>query len=643
MLSFGIIAKSLQHEEGCYLPSFDIDLNKGISEHLTETLEYKDLGDVADCVAEYGLGSKETGIRMLTEHIKELSSAKWNSSDHVFKLVITDVLDRGMRKTGNQTFDSYYGAEDSDDENDEIPDSVESIPMSSRRMVLRKNNIFSSQAQKSPSQFRNLINDIEKDLPRFYIHIPDNFNILINSKSVEFNFWQRRMVELMKFHQTFEENESFLDSKEILSPTKSAMNVRIFCGFDVERFHDPTKQSALSLYIYSRRSGRLIKHEPDARNMLRIPAGGTDFAQGLTCIIDDYDGKLPLNPTKQDVAFNEKRNGEIMGQNLYAWTSATVHFYYKFHIDKFLGKRKTDLSQEMSLQYEVVKSQFLTNNKRSKGKSLKLLADADFSTIKGMKWHRKKDVIRCSVTEVCKQVNGKDTAFHIIGTKPSAKKKRAKLAEKANLKRKLGIVDSRPAPKKKSKRSSTTTTATRRPKRNAKKNTFKDGFTVDISTVEDIIDDNGDEEFQLETQPFNALELEQLQVLSQQLERERNINAKQKHDYAVLMESRSKLDNDKQREIDRLKAELQNQQTILSAPIKRDEDYEMMEEVKNNLQDENERLEEEQQSLLDDRNFLSQKVKILETKLEAEKAIRMSLEDEVEMLKKELERNTSAK
>ena len=44
---------------------------------------------------------------------------------------------------------------------------------------------------------------------------------------------------------------------------------------------------------------RLIKDYRDARGELLLSAGGTDFCQGLTIIVDDKHGMLPLNPTKQ--------------------------------------------------------------------------------------------------------------------------------------------------------------------------------------------------------------------------------------------------------------------------------------------------------------------------------------------------------
>ena len=41
------------------------------------------------------------------------------------------------------------------------------------------------------------------------------------------------------------------------------------------------------------------------------------FCQGLTVIIDDIGGHLPLNPTKEQIAFGEEDRGEIHKDNLF--------------------------------------------------------------------------------------------------------------------------------------------------------------------------------------------------------------------------------------------------------------------------------------------------------------------------------------
>lgn len=103
-----------------------------------------------------------------------------------------------------------------------------------------------------------------------------------------------------------------------------------------------------ALYVYSRQSGRLITFHKDARTLLGLTAGGTEFCSGLRIILDDIGGHLPLNPTKQDVAFSEMLNGEIFRENLWRSVGAAAHCYYKFHIKKY-GDRKKDLSKHIAI------------------------------------------------------------------------------------------------------------------------------------------------------------------------------------------------------------------------------------------------------------------------------------------------------
>jgi hypothetical protein len=70
---------------------------------------------------------------------------------------------------------------------------------------------------------------------------------------------------------------------------------------------------SVSLFVYSRQSGRLIKHSVDGSSVLGLTSSGTQFCQGSTILVDDIHGKLPLNPTKQDLAFGEEANGESIG------------------------------------------------------------------------------------------------------------------------------------------------------------------------------------------------------------------------------------------------------------------------------------------------------------------------------------------
>jgi FtsZ-binding cell division protein ZapB len=81
--------------------------------------------------------------------------------------------------------------------------------------------------------------------------------------------------------------------------------------------------------------------------MLGLTAGGTDFCQALTVIIDDIGGHLPLDPTKQGVAFGHHANGHVHQQNLYSVVNGVVKFYYKYHLKKF-GDSKAVLTAKIS-------------------------------------------------------------------------------------------------------------------------------------------------------------------------------------------------------------------------------------------------------------------------------------------------------
>lgn len=140
--------------------------------------------------------------------------------------------------------------------------------------------------------------------------------------------------------------------------------IRVFAGFDSQAMIDTNEKKCGSLYLYSRDCGRLITHHVDARTLLGLSAGGTDFCSCLRIIVDDYEGHLPLNPTKQgeihrfhsfglysltyvlnacylyiDIAFSEKACGDILKENLYKWVGAVAFMFYKHHINKFGGKK----------------------------------------------------------------------------------------------------------------------------------------------------------------------------------------------------------------------------------------------------------------------------------------------------------------
>lgn len=111
-------------------------------------------------------------------------------------------------------------------------------------------------------------------------------------------------------------------------------DLRIFLGFDRQRITESDVEAETgekrgkkeaSLYFYSRKSGRLIKAEADARYMLGLTATGSTFCQALTVLIDDFEGHLPLTPTKQDISFALENKGSVHEKNLFSWVGQNLY------------------------------------------------------------------------------------------------------------------------------------------------------------------------------------------------------------------------------------------------------------------------------------------------------------------------------
>eukprot|EP00584_Thalassiosira_punctigera_P026489 CAMPEP_0172578222 /NCGR_PEP_ID=MMETSP1067-20121228/138625_1 /TAXON_ID=265564 ORGANISM="Thalassiosira punctigera, Strain Tpunct2005C2" /NCGR_SAMPLE_ID=MMETSP1067 /ASSEMBLY_ACC=CAM_ASM_000444 /LENGTH=726 /DNA_ID=CAMNT_0013370913 /DNA_START=415 /DNA_END=2596 /DNA_ORIENTATION=+ len=330
-IELGIVAESLQQEEGCYLPAFQFSNERGggspsLRDQMISHFSQPKHADVACCIAQYGAASSGNdpnlgvGVERLCRHFDHIC---YNFFDDPYMfLVILDKVHHGHSEEYVQ-------------------------------------NAWDAQQKITVHQ---LMKDLGKEIPRTYLHIPNSFDFTIGGGKTEFKFWPERLIELASFtlninakipwHQKF--GEAQYDANH-----PDSYELRVFIGFDGMRITDPSADTDPSagkegsLYIYSRQSGRLISHHPDARTLLGLSAGGTMFCQGLTVIIDDIGGNLPLNPTKQEVAFGEEGHGATHQENLMAWVGSVVHFFYQFHLGKCQNK-KTALTRKIAKFGDIV-------------------------------------------------------------------------------------------------------------------------------------------------------------------------------------------------------------------------------------------------------------------------------------------------
>ena len=146
----------------------------------------------------------------------------------------------------------------------------------------------------SPAQQKIAVNrlmkELESEIPRTYLHIPDLLDFKIDDKKITFKWWPQRLVELTVLDVNINTRIPWKQKFDPTNEHEHSYGLRIFVGFDAMRITESSAGKEGSLYVYSRQSGRLISHHPDARTLLNLSGGGTMFCQGLTVIIDDAGG-----------------------------------------------------------------------------------------------------------------------------------------------------------------------------------------------------------------------------------------------------------------------------------------------------------------------------------------------------------------
>ncbi|VEU40101.1 unnamed protein product [Pseudo-nitzschia multistriata] len=405
VLSMGILMQELQRDDGIVLPSVGWTLDadgeraRGADSENEFVFEIGDLETKLEAmcdkhprtwgraVREYGGYHRKDGIDQCLQHMDVLLSHRdWRDCDNVFCVVLTNLK--------HAAFDQGAG-DDDHEQNEAVTIEIEDhgSPVRARRNgsgreapgpraiayheVQRGGDDDEDEdAQRSLS----LLHTLRDQLPYLYLHLHD-LDVCVQGSPIESIYWERRLAELSRFELQVSQTELWSKiSKsryepnhvrnvyEIDDPSKV---VRFFCGFDPYRCRVPVgskteggegsdktamtpvpggnqvmggNNSALKVYLYSRQSGRLIKVRNDPRNELGLTGGSTDFCQGMTVIIDDYNGTLPLNPTKQDTAYGHSKHGQIHASNVSEWTAAIAHFYWNYYYYR-LGDSKTAIRE----------------------------------------------------------------------------------------------------------------------------------------------------------------------------------------------------------------------------------------------------------------------------------------------------------
>lgn len=264
-IELGIIAKDLQRLDGCYLPAFHFTNEKrsewmSLRDQMISFFSDPSYADVAKCIAKYGAPRYESernlavGVDRLCRHFNR----KAFDDPYVFMVILDKIHhDQAEEYIGNQV------------------DAQQKITVN------------------------RLMKELTEVIPRTYLHVPQSFSFMIGEQRIIFDYWPRRLIELTTIKVDVNKKIPW-QNKIDLPNHQQTYPMRVFLGFDGMRVTTSSTGREASLYIYSRQCGRLISHHADARTRLGLSAGGSEYCQGLTVIIDDYGGNLPLNPTKQE-------------------------------------------------------------------------------------------------------------------------------------------------------------------------------------------------------------------------------------------------------------------------------------------------------------------------------------------------------
>ena len=423
-VEIGVIAESLQTHNGIYLPSASFNVRVSGKDPHVINVEAGDrirkwLSKHADIIEALGEAFSEPYVDdvdaisdQLTLLVKRLWADPWQDDDHVFLLFLF-----------------------------KLKKSAEVVPAQHDLM---------QDVVVSPA--KAFIRDMKAILPEYYINLPSKgrFDFVIDQERTEFSFWQRRLVELTKFQINLPTDVPFesLSKKDWAHLTKeSATNaddentddndngnyqMSIYCGFDAQRVDEDLQRgrgtSTCHLYIYSCDAGRLISKVIDARHMLGLVTSGVDYTQGLTIIINDVAGKLPLTPTKDGIAWSERKNGEIHQNNLMAWTGALAHFFWTHHRNQ-IGRKGNVKEQMKNLIRSFASKEQKEQMTDSSVTVTENMEDAQFTKFEGIQWRRVEPnydnrwKIRKSYNPTTiKATKGPDTLFSLV--RPQTKPKR---------------------------------------------------------------------------------------------------------------------------------------------------------------------------------------------------------------------------
>lgn len=203
------------------LPHFKFKGGEGsLGQKMLELFSQSKNKEVASCIAEYGRvrsggsPSLARGVARLNKRFQDMDT-NFNDNPHVFEVIIDKVRHFGVSSSPLNN--------DTDNKNTAVSD---------------------------------IMKELQHEVSRRYLHIPENFKFTIGKKDLSFLYWQERLVEFSKVEIPCRSEKAW-SVEDLGDDTPDSYFLRLFLGFDRYRIADPESgfrksKKACSLYIYSR-------------------------------------------------------------------------------------------------------------------------------------------------------------------------------------------------------------------------------------------------------------------------------------------------------------------------------------------------------------------------------------------------------
>ena len=381
----GVIAKDLQSTQGVYLPSTRWTTNVVVEHHqeassssvtattVAHLTQWLDAHPDIAAVLQKTLHTSTVRDTVQVLHrtlVQRLVTRPWRHHPHVFLLALGNTLKQTVdvahtlvteRTRSTQTFLQYLKRQ--------LPVQYIHLPRSLRVQI-----IFS--------------------MPTALPANDASMEVVDNDAALQFCYWQGRLVELtlVEVHVSPTVPLAEDNDQTWAEPGDDKYTFRIYCGFDAQRVQQDLSHgqgtSPCHLHIYSCAAGRLIQTMHDARHALGLSTSGVDYTQGLTVLVADGHGRLPLTPTKDDIAWSERPSGDVFKANLMAWTGAVAHLFWTYHIKKSFGRNSSGGRSKEMLKKTV---QFFADIQRQQNMDqvTQNLQDAQVTTFTNIAWARR--------------------------------------------------------------------------------------------------------------------------------------------------------------------------------------------------------------------------------------------------------------